>query len=324
MFLENLLEVAKLVAILYIIAAIGFFADKIGKFTEKAARLATGLLFYIVTPCVIINSFAKINKNNIEVKELILSVVFYLLTYLIAIPLANILFKKQPSNKRNIYRYAAIYGNCGYLGLPMAQEVIGDAGVFYCSIGIAVFNVFAFTQGIYQINEDSRENAKISVFHILINPGTLGIFLGIPVFVLGIFGIQLPEVISSPIEKLGSMNTPLAMVCLGTYLAHTDIKKMITDKNNYIVALFRLLIIPACVFALLILTDKLIVRVPAVIAMSIMVSACPPSANNTVLFASNFDKNTGLASTTVASSTVMSIISMPVILALSQAVFPLT
>ena len=322
MFLKNLLEVAKLVLILYLIAGVGFFADKIGKFTEKAARLATGLLFYIVTPCVIINSFANIDKSKVQIKGLAIALVFYLITYAIAIPLANMLFKRQPANKRNIYRYATIYANCGYLGIPMAQEIIGDEGVFYCPIGIAVFNALAFTQGIIQINEDTRDKAQLSPVKILFNPGTLGIFLGIPVFILGVYGVSLPDIIAVPIEKLGSMNTPLAMVCLGTYLAHTDIRKTFTDKNNYIVALFRLLIIPLCLFAIILAVNKFIIAVPAIIAASLMVSACPPSANNTVLFASNFDKDTGLASTTVASSTILSIITMPVILALIQVFFP--
>ena len=57
LFLQNMGTAAIQVFILYIIVAAGFTADKLRIFTEKTARASNDLLFYIVTPCVIINSF---------------------------------------------------------------------------------------------------------------------------------------------------------------------------------------------------------------------------------------------------------------------------
>ncbi len=330
MFWNNLLGVAKLVAILYLMVAVGFLADKIGKFTHKAAKLATGLLFYIVTPCVIVNSFIAnfSGGSSVSLKEFGLALFFFAVTYAIAIPLSKLLFRKTPIEARVIYRHAVVYGNCGYIGLPLVQAVVGEKGVFYTAIAITVFNIITFTQGVYQMHEGEDGKANIHLSKVLINPGTLGLILGIPVLLLIlVFHIDLTEpaweIITKPIAYIGSMNTPLAMLCLGTYLANTDIKNTFKDKNNYIVAFFRLIIIPLSLFAIILLVNRFVSAVPAVVAVSLMVSACPPSANNTVLFAANFNKDVGLASTTVASSTFLSIITMPVILALVQQVFPL-
>ena len=49
MFLDNFLIAAEQVAILYILVAVGFIADRTKLFTEKAARLCTDLMFYIIT-----------------------------------------------------------------------------------------------------------------------------------------------------------------------------------------------------------------------------------------------------------------------------------
>ncbi|MBQ6898233.1 MAG: AEC family transporter, partial [Clostridia bacterium] len=57
LFFQNCLIAAEQVVILYLIVAVGFIADKKKVFTEKTARAANDLLFYIITPCVIINSF---------------------------------------------------------------------------------------------------------------------------------------------------------------------------------------------------------------------------------------------------------------------------
>jgi len=330
MFWENLANVAKLVAILYIMVAVGFLADKLGKFTHKAAKLATGLLFYIVTPCVIVNSFI-VNFSGgsaVGIKDFLLALLFFAVTYAIAIPLSKLFFKKQPVAARVIYRHGVVYGNCGYIGLPMVQAVVGPKGVFYTAIAITIFNILTFTQGVYQMHEGEDGKAHIKLSKILINPGTLGLMLGIPLLVLMLgFHIDLTtpawEVLTKPIAYLGSMNTPLAMVCLGAFLAHTDIRNTFKDKNNYLVALLRLIVIPLSVFAVILAVSRFATAVPAVVAVSLMVSACPPSANNTVLFAATFHKDTGLASTTVANSTFLSVLTMPVILALVQQVFPL-
>ena len=331
MFLTNLLNVAKLVLILYIMAAVGFFADKIGKFTQKAAKLATGLLFYIVTPCVIVNSFVvnfSSKTSSVALKDFGLAMLFFAVTYAIAIPISKLFFRKQPASKRTIYRHSVVYGNCGYIGLPLVQAVVGEKGVFYSALAITVFNVITFTQGVHQMHEGDDGKADIKLSKILINPGTLGILLGIPLLILMlVFKVDLTssnwEILTKPISYIGSMNTPLAMLCLGTFLANTDIKNTFKDKNNYLVGILRLIIIPMSLFAVILLVNRFVTAVPAVVAVSLMVSACPPSANNTVLFAATFDKDVGLASTTVASSTFFSILTMPVVLALAQQVFPL-
>ena len=330
MFWSNLLSVAKLVAILYLMVAVGFLADKIGKFTQQAAKLATGLLFYIVTPCVIVNSFISnfSGESSVSLKDFLLALLFFAATYGIGIPLSKLFFRHEPVGKRVIYRHCMVYGNCGYIGLPLVQAVVGDKGVFYTAMAIAIFNIMSFTQGVVQMHEGESEKANLKLSKILINPGTLGILFGLPLLLLMlVFHVDLKapawEILTKPISFLGSMNTPLAMLCMGTFLANTDIKNTFKDKNNYLVALLKLVVLPLAVFGVILLVHNFVTAVPAVVAVSLMVGACPPSANNTVLFAANFNKDVGLASTTVASSTFLSIITMPVILACVQQVFPL-
>ena len=60
LFLQNVQTAAMQVAVLYVLVAVGFVCDKTGLYTEKAARLTNDLLFYIVTPAIIIQSFTTI------------------------------------------------------------------------------------------------------------------------------------------------------------------------------------------------------------------------------------------------------------------------
>lgn len=306
MFIQNLLTTAQQVFILYILIAVGFFADKFGLYTEKASKLNTNLLFYIVTPLVIVNSFLTIDNSPENLKNFGIAALLGVAIHVVGIVLVLPLFRKTEKSKAGIYRYACIYGNCGYMALPLAQAVLGAEGTFYCSAVIMIFNIFCFTHGIYIIG---AQKGGFDFKKLFINPGTIGVAIGLPLY---LFGVDLPAVIETPITSLASLNTPLAMLIFGTYIAHTDIRTMFTDKRIYLVGIVKLIAIPLIMIA----AFKLF-NIPTLLATAIAVSASAPCANNTVIFAGKYDLDTGTASKTVALVSFFSIITMPVMIALA-------
>ena len=306
MFIQNLLTTAQQVFILYILIAVGFFADKSGLYTEKASKLNTNLLFYIVTPLVIVNSFLTIDNSPENLQNFGIAALLGVALHVVGIILVLPLFRKTEKSKAGIYRYACIYGNCGYMALPLAQAVLGAEGTFYCSAVIMIFNIFCFTHGIYIIG---AQKGGFDFKKLLINPGTIGVAIGLPLY---LFGVELPAVIETPITSLAALNTPLAMLIFGTYIAHTDLKTMFTDKRIYLVGVVKLIAIPLVMIA----AFKLL-NIPTLLATAIAVSASAPCANNTVIFAGKYDLDTGTASKTVALVSFFSIITMPVMIALA-------
>ena len=108
MFLQNLLTTAQQVFILYILITVGFVADKCGLYTEKASKLNTNLLFYIVTPLVIVNSFLSIDNSPENLKNFGIAALLGVAIHVIGIVLVIPLFRKTEKSKAGIYRYACI------------------------------------------------------------------------------------------------------------------------------------------------------------------------------------------------------------------------
>ena len=104
------------------------------------------------------------------------------------------------------------------MGLPISQAVLGDEGIFYCSVILVPFNFLSFTQGAGLMRKRDK-NEKFNFKKLLTNPGVLGVAIGLPLFLLQ---IELPVVIYAPVSYLADLNTPLAMVMFGTYLAAAD------------------------------------------------------------------------------------------------------
>lgn len=63
-FFSNVYTVFIQVMVLAVMVAVGFFGDRFGYFTEHAARLCNNLLFYVITPCVIVNSFLNVEYTR--------------------------------------------------------------------------------------------------------------------------------------------------------------------------------------------------------------------------------------------------------------------
>ncbi len=298
------------VCILYVMVFVGFICCKTGLFTEKAARLCTDLLFYIITVAVIIESFLEMEFNADTIREFLIALGCNFAMFAFAIAITIPFFSKKRDSENNpIFRYAAIYGNCGYMALPLASAILGSEGVFYCSTGVIAFNVLAFTQGVKLM---TKEKYKFTVKKLILNPGVIATLIGMPLFLLR---VSLPEILSKPISYLAGMNTPLAMIIFGAYLAKTELKTIFKEKRIYLVALLKLLVIPltaTVAFSLCGLKGALLT--------SLAITASAPSANNTIMFAAKYDRDTGLASKTVSTVSLISILTLPLVIAVSQSI----
>ena len=86
---------AEQVAILYIIVAVGIMAEKTDLFTEKTARLCTNLLFFVITPAVIVRSFLQIKYDAETAKGLFIAIGCGLLLHLVAAAINIPFFRKE-------------------------------------------------------------------------------------------------------------------------------------------------------------------------------------------------------------------------------------
>lgn len=311
LFLNNCAIAAQQVLILYIIVAVGFIADKTGIFTEKTAKNTNDLLFYIITPCVIINSFLTTEFSPETSKGFLLAALGGAITHILGIILSVPFFRNKENSNNPVFKFACIYGNMGYMALPLAQAMLGAEGVFYCSAGVIVFQVFCFTHGVWLMNRGRGEKSSFKPKNLILNPGVLAVLIGLPFFLLK---IKLPEIINAPIAFIGSMNTPLAMLMLGTYMSNAGLRTIFKNKEQYLVAAVKILAVPA-VFLIL---NKITGLFSGALFTACIIQASAPSANNTVMFAAKYGRDTGIASKTVAFVSFASIITMPVMIALTR------
>lgn len=303
MFLSNLLTVSKQVGILYVLVALGFIVDKVGIFKEKTAKSSNDLLFYIITPAVMIRAFAEVDGTKENMRNLLIAAGLGAVLQTLGAVIAEIFFRDKKDPDNCIYKLAVSYGNVGYMALPLAQALFGAQGVFFCSGVVMVFNIFNFTHGIQIVSGGEKFDLK----KLILNPGTIAVLIGLPLL---IFNVNLPEIIAKPMDYVASLQTPLAMIFFGTYLANTDLKTMFKNKKIYLTSALKLIAIPFIMLAIM----KLL-HVGNDMMSAILISSSAPSANMTVMFSAKYGKDVGLASKLVAVCSFLSIITMPLMIA---------
>ena len=302
--MEAISTVVGKVAVMLLLIIVGYIITKKGMLTEKGAAEITSLLIKIVTPCLIINSLISAGKD-LELNSLLLAAVVSALAMGIGILVSLLFFKKEPMERRKVLRFSVIFSNAGFMGLPLIQGIVGDTGVVYGSFFVVVFNLICWTYG-YAMMSGGGLNLKTA----LLNPGIIGLAVGLPVYFLR---LELPAVIREPIGFLSDLNTPLAMLIIGSHVARVNLKSFLADRSVYLMAFLRLILCPALYLALL-----LLIRPGQELFVSSVIQASTPVAANTVLFAVEYHQDSQLASKTVAFTTMLSILTIPVFTILAQ------
>ena len=306
-FLNNLQTVALQVLILYLIAAVGFAADKTKIFVQADGKRLVDLLFNLILPIAVINSFLSMERTKEHIRLLFWAFLLALLTHIFAIGIASLTFRKRDKKESGIYHYAITFSNAAFFALPLAQSVVGSEGVFYGSCYIAIFNIFAFTYGIHQI---SGRKAKINLKRLILNPGSMSVIIGLPLFLLG---VKLPDFLSDAMGRVAACNSPMAMIVFGTFLANCNFKNIFAKKEIYLVSFLRLILIPCAmlfIFKLLGASGNMLI--------ALVISTSAPVATNTAMYSAKYDNDTALSAEIVGQTSIFSILTMPVIVALAS------
>ena len=304
--LENFFTVAQNVLALFILMGAGFCCQRFKLLNEAAVKACANLVLYIATPCVIIKSCIREFDASLLTGFLVTFAVA-MVNHFIVIAIAHRCFRDKDERRRRVLRFATVFSNAGYMGIPLQQAILGDEGVFYCAAYVIVFNIMVWTYGALCMSGDKRALAPKK---LLFNPGIIGVSIGMVLFLLS---IPVPAPLVSAIGHLATLNTPLPMIIVGYYIAQTDILAALKDKKSYLCIALRLIGVP-----LLALGGLLLVGVRGTLLTSCMICICAPVATATTMFSTRYERDTLLSVNLVSVSTLLAIVTMPLMVALAQ------
>ena len=313
---------------MFLLAAVGYLMYKSGKITEEGSKALGNILLYLSLPCVIVNSFL-IERTPDRTAAFLISALIALLALLLSMLVSRVMLKKNA-----IDIIAAAYSNAGFFGIPLTATYLSSEAVFYIAPFIAFLNLFQWTYGVSLLKgsdkdghlkkrersnkicsvADFKTRAGAIIKKVVTAPFMIAITIGCLIF---FSGVSLPPIFAKSINHIANLNTPVAMFTVGIYMAHTDIGKMFKRRRLYYVSLVRLIIIPV----LTILALSLISNNMLDMKLAILIAAACPVGANVAVYAQLHNKEYSYAVETVVISTILSIISIPLMVAIGEALW---
>ena len=285
---------------------VGFFASKAGILTEAGAKSCTDLVLILVTPCVIIKSLMREFNRDI-LFSLAVCFALSLLVQILMILLSHLLLHAKDERRERVLRFGAIFANCGFMSLPLQISLLGDDGALYGSAYIIMFNLLMWSYGVFLMSGDYK---KISLKKLFINPGWIGLAIGMILF---IFSLPVPTPIVSALNYMSAMYTPLPMIIIGFHLSRSHIFQAFSDLQSLFAVALRMILFPAVA-----LTVLFLLGIRGSLLISIVISVSAPVAAITTMFSSKFGGDTPLSVNMVSFSTVFSLVTMPLVITVTK------
>lgn len=300
------------VLVVFIYLGIGFAANKLGILPAESSKYFINLIMDITVPCLMVSSITGQEIDGRMYVNTILTFVVTLIVYVLIAVLTTLFadrfFKGKNQEDRNVLATAMTGCNSGFMGYPIAKAVFGPLVFYYIVIQTISNNMYIFVISLFQLHHRESESAssrsKADMFKPLLNLTTI-----VTVISIGLLfaGIKIPAYFMDIISTVGDVTIPVSMMLVGIQLAGTDFQTVFADKDVIAAAFVKLVAAPALVMLVMIpMPLDPIVKMIAVFGM------CFPTAVMSAAMAARENKNPQLISAAVATSTLLSMITLPV------------
>lgn len=302
--------------IIFILIGIGMVLYRSKMLSEETSKQISGIIINVTNPALLICS-AFDDGPKVSLRELGIALVSYAAVFVILIAVAFLIpyILGVPKKLHYAYQMLTIFGNVGFIGIPLASAVLGSESLIFVSIFNLLFNLLIYTFGMSTLQRaaslQAAERASIPESTLtsgrlqkFINAGTISAAATI-IFYLGDF--QVPVIVSSTLSYTGRATTLLSMLVLGVSVAQINPRDIFSHPRLYVFTLLRQILVPiGCVLLMRGLIDnKLILN-------TMLLMAAVPAANMPLMIAKQMDMDTDSISQGIILTTVLSLVTVPI------------
>ena len=325
------------VAVLFIMAVPGIILKKCGMAPEGLGKGISNLVLYIAQPALIVYSYLDCTVPFSEIwLNIVLVFAFSIAAHLIFFGGSMLFFRRTDESRRRMLRFATVFSNAAFMGIPLIEALFGAEPTIYASIYNITFNLFLWTLGVHlctheridrdgdgdvDIHDDviaiKQRASEISWIKVLIHPITIASVIGVVCLICGVNNESVNlGIIERCIFMLKGLVAPLSMIIIGLRLAEMSFKGIFRDLDMYIFLVLRHIVLPLAVLGVIKLVG-LALEIPEIVTVVTIVLASTPAATSATMFAERYDCDAVYTSRLVTVSTIISIATMPLVVSLA-------
>ncbi len=303
------------IAVLAILVVVGIAATKFRIITEGARKGIADLVFDVTLPLLIITTFVRIDLTPTILMNsgLVFLFAYFVLGIMYGAGDLSARMMRLKGNQRAVFISHHMFGNIVFLGFPLMDALFpGGEGLLYAAVFQLASNSVMWTFGVW-IFLRGNGGSRRDLLRNMLNPNTVAFFLGLLIMV---FHVQFPDVIYEPLHGLGKSTIYLSMLYIGAMLVQTKVRGIFKKPHIFLLSFNKLLLVPL-VLAILVnlLTYLLFPEFGDTARKVLLLEAAMPCMATTVVMASKFGSDEKLATENVFVSTILSVITIPLVYA---------
>ena len=327
---ELFLSTLNQMAVLFTFIVIGFLLVKLGCISENAAVTLSKLENIVFVPALILGTFIEnftMEKLSMTWKLLLMSLALALICLPLAFAVTKWLYKEE--RLKAVATYALNFSNFGFMGNAVVQALFPEIFLEYVIFTIPLWTL-AYVWGVpallippkaEEAGEGEAPEKKglsfvLSRLKSLVNPMFICVIIGA---VVGLSGITLPKFIGQSISSMGACMSPLAMILIGCISTRIDFKKLFAKWRIYTISVIRIIIIPLAFIGLVAILPQNGWITPTFLKCAIVSLAMPMGVSGVFIPAGYGEDTTPIAEMVLVSH-VLSVVTIPVLFMLFQAV----
>ncbi len=310
--MEAFIIMLRNVLVFVALAIPGYLLVKTKTLSQEQSGVLSKILMYVGVPFLIVSTTLNVDFNANTVGMILFAAGFTVAFTFLMFFLSYFFTKGEKEEKtRGILRFSAVFSNNGFLGIPLAQAVFGLDSMATALVVVIniVSNMLLFTLGVYLVSGDKK---TISVKSVLLNPVLIGFAVGI---VLNLTGVK--NYVAETVTYTGYISaivTPISMFILGMKLGSVPLVNILRSPKMYYASFWKLLVMP-CLAVLALFALRL--AIPQIIGTAMMfacfVGLGTPTAGSSSIFTDMYDGDTDNAVIFTLGTTLLSIITIPLL-----------
>jgi len=285
----------------FIVAGFGFVVQRT---LHPSIAALNQVALYVLLPCLVFTSLLPIDFRS---EEPIRVAVFAVLLGVAMLAVAAVIARAARMDRvtTSAFMLAVTFPNLGNYGLSVVLLAYGQEGVAIGLVLLAVQSLYGTALGIF-IASSSSASPRQALRQLLLQPTIYAVAAAL---LFNLARIEVPQFIASALALPGQAAIPLMLLVLGMQLAGTS---RIEAPRSVALAVLTRLALGALVGYGLVTA----LGIDGVARSVLVIGAAMPTAVFTTVIAAQYDARPRFVSDVVVASTIFSIITVTVVLAL--------
>ena len=217
--------------IIFVMMAVGFILMRKGIVNSVGVKQISALVSNVCNPALLLTS-AFSEENTATNQEVLMVAAIAFIIFFLLLLVGNVMGRilRAPKDQWNYYCLMTMFGNVGFIGIPLGTAILGNQCLIYIAVFNFMFYIYIYTYGIYLLTKQKGTKEKMNP-RVFLNPGTVAAFLTVLIFFLK---IPVPTVAAESLDYMGRATVFLAIFVIGTSLAQVSVKEILKEYRLYI------------------------------------------------------------------------------------------